>query len=367
LAGSTDGGPAAPLAKLAPPLQWLLLVGLSGVFAGLLELAGIPAALLLGPLVAGILVSVNGGAVKVPKRPYQAAQSVVGCLIAGVLTADIVHTFLADWPLFLTVVTAVIAASGVLGYLMSRWSGLPGSTAVWGSSPGAASAMMLMAEAFGADAQLVAFMQYLRVVFVALAASLMARLWIGADATPTAAIVWFPPIDPLGFTQTLLLAAIGGTLGVLLRIPAGAMLVPMLAGSVLHVLGLIRIDLPEWLLALSYALLGWNIGLGFTRRIVRHAARSLPQVVLGTLLLIGFCGGLAGVLVVLVGIDPVTAYLATSPGGMDSVAIIAASTPVDVPFVMALQTVRFMLVLLVGPWLARLLAQATGARPKETG
>jgi uncharacterized membrane protein AbrB (regulator of aidB expression) len=52
---------------------------------------------------------------------------------------------------------------------------------------------------------------------------------------------------------------------------------------------------------------------------------------------------------------------------MDSVAIIAASTPVDVPFVMALQTVRFMLVLLVGPWLARLLAQATGARPKETG
>jgi membrane AbrB-like protein len=227
--------------------------------------------------------------------------------------------------------------------------------------------MMLMAEAFGADAQLVAFMQYLRVVFVALAASLMARLWIGADATPAAAIVWFPPIDPLGFTQTLLLAGIGGALGVLLRIPAGAMLVPMLAGSVLHVLGLIRIDLPEWLLALSYALLGWNIGLGFTPRIVRHAARSLPQVVLGTLLLIGFCGGLAGVLVVLVGIDPVTAYLATSPGGMDSVAIIAASTPVDVPFVMALQTVRFMLVLLVGPWLARLLAQATGARPKETG
>ena len=40
---------------------------------------------------------------------------------------------------------------------------LPGTTAVWGSSPGAATAMVLMAEAFGADARLVAFMQYLRV------------------------------------------------------------------------------------------------------------------------------------------------------------------------------------------------------------
>jgi len=41
--------------------------------------------------------------------------------------------------------------------------------------------------------------------------------------------------------------------------------------------------------------------------------------------------------------------VATSPGGLDSVAIIAASTRVDVPFVMALQTVRFVLILLLGP------------------
>ena len=140
------------------------------------------------------------------------------------------------------------------------------------------------------------------------------------------------------------------------------MLVPMVIGMVLHVAGLIAIDLPQWLLVVSYAMLGWNIGLGFNRRIVMHAARSLPQVVASILLLIAFCAGLAFLLVKLLGVDPVTAYLATSPGGMDSVAIIAASTPVDVPFVMALQVVRFLLVLLIGPWLARRLATAAGAR-----
>jgi uncharacterized membrane protein AbrB (regulator of aidB expression) len=65
---------------------------------------------------------------------------------------------------------------------------------------------------------------------------------------------------------------------------------------------------------------------------------------------------LAAVLVVAAGIDPLTAYLATSPGGADSVAIIAASTNVDLPFVMAMQTTRFVLVLLSGPSLARFMA-----------
>ena len=37
--------------------------------------------------------------------------------------------------------------------------------------------MMIMAGAFGADARLVAFMQYLRVVLVAAVASLVARFW----------------------------------------------------------------------------------------------------------------------------------------------------------------------------------------------
>ena len=121
--------------------------------------------------------------------------------------------FLEEWPLFLGVVLTVIAASSALGWLMSRWRVLPGTTAVWGSSPGAATAMVLMAEAYGADAQLVAFMQYLRVVFVAVAASVIARFWIDASGAAIPAIVWFPPIDWPSFLETLGIAIVGGILG----------------------------------------------------------------------------------------------------------------------------------------------------------
>ena len=76
----------------------------------------------------------------------------------------------------------------------------------------------------------------------------------------------------------------------------------------------------------------------------------------------GFCGGLAAMLTHLVGIDPLTAYLATSPGGIDSVAVIAASSQVDLSFVMALQAVRLVIVILLGPVIARLVARHGGMR-----
>ncbi len=75
------------------------------------------------------------------------------------------------------------------------------------------------------------------------------------------------------------------------------------------------------------------------------------------MILISFSGALAWLLTLTLGIDALTAYLATSPGGLDAIAIIAASTHVDAPFVLALQTIRFLTILLIGPPLARLVAR----------
>jgi uncharacterized protein len=357
--GLTPRAAPDPLTHCSKPTLWTLLVAASALLALLFRLGDLPAALLLGPMIAGIALSVNGGALRVPRLPYFGAQAIVGCLVARAISSDIVVAFLKDWPLFLAIVLTVVAASAVLGWIMSSLRLLPGTTAVWGTSPGAATAMMLMAEAYGADAQMVAFMQYLRVVFVALAATIVARIWTSASGAPQAALVLFSPIDWVSFAETLAIAGFGAAVGQALRIPAGALLGPLTIGAALHIAGLVKIELPPWLLTMSYALIGWNIGLGFTRRILRHASRALPQIVLSILALIAFCWGLAFLLIKTIGIDPLTAYLATSPGGMDSIAIIAASSKVDVSFVMALQSARFVIVLLVGPHLARYIADRT--------
>src|SRR5205814_1163 len=139
-----------------------------------------------------------------------------------------------------------------------------------------------------------------------------------------AAIVWFPPVDWLALGETLALAVIGPMIARRLNIPAGAFLVPMIAGIVLTHMGWMSIELPTWLLAASYALVGWNVGLRFTRPLLIHALKALPVIFGATLTLIALCGVIAVAMVWLAGVDPLTAYLATSPGGPDSIAIIAA-------------------------------------------
>jgi hypothetical protein len=344
----------------SPLQQWGMLVAGSAGLAALFELAGLPAALLMGPMIAAIALATNGGSIRAPRLPAQMAQAVVGCLVARAITGDIVLTFLRDWPLFLGAVLVVIATSSVLGWTMGRYEVVPGTTAVWGTAPGAASVMMVLAGAFGADPRLVAFMQYARVVCVAGLASVVGRLWVGPAALAGPHITWFPAV-PLGdFAVTLAIAAAGVAASAGLRLAGGALLVPMIAGALAESTGLAHITLPPALLAASYALLGWSVGLGFTRAILVHARRALPQVLLATFILIAVCGALAFILVEAAGVDPLSAYLATSPGGMDTVAIIAASSSVDLPFVMALQTVRFVIVLFAGPPLARLIAQRMG-------
>ncbi len=351
---------SAALAKLSRPAQWTLLLATSVCITALLEAAGLPAAVLLGPMISAILLVTNGGTLRVPQLPHYAAQAVIGCLIAGAITPTIIITFLQKWPLFLGAVFAVVLVGALLGWLLSRLRILPATTAVWGLCPGAASAMMLMAEAFGADAHLVAFMQYLRVVFVTATASFVVRLWHSGSGAAAHHIAWFPPLHWSAFGQTMALAVLSGSLGYVSRLPAGVMLVPTFLGAALHAAGLVTLQLPPWLLAASYALLGWRIGLGFTRQILVHAARALPQTIMSIAVMIAFCGGLAFMLVKTLGIDPLTAYLATSPGGMDSVAIIAASSKVDFAFVIALQMVRFVVVLLAGPSISRFVANRIG-------
>jgi membrane AbrB-like protein len=340
--------------------RWALLILLSAALGGLLEWVGLPAAFLLGPMIAAILLALRGGSLRVSAMPFAGAQALVGCLVAGTLDAGTFATAAGDWPIFLVVTATTLGASSVLGYLLSRWQVLPGTAAIWGSAPGAATAMVLMAQAYGADARLVAVMTYLRVVCVALVAALLAAALTGHAHSHAAG--WSLAVDPVPLVETLAVAAVGAALGTWLRLPAGALLGAILLATALNLAGLLHPSLPLWLLAPAYAVIGWKIGLSFNREAIAVAARALPRLLLSIGLLILFCAGLGALLSRLTGIDPVTAFLATSPGGLDSVAIVASSTPVDVPFVMAMQAVRFVAVLLAGPPLARFVADRRTAR-----
>jgi hypothetical protein len=336
--------------------RWVLLAGLSWLLALGLDVVNVPAAYLLGPMIAAVLMAVLQQPTIVTPWLFNAAQGLVGCMIAASLPTAIDSRMQQHWPAYVGCVVGVLLLSSVLGWLLARWHVLPGATAVWGTSPGAASVMTVMSEQFGADVRLVALMQYIRVVLVAVVAIGVTRWWLPAESLhmPVPTDSHLPVWGAWSLTATLLLVALGVVIGLLSRIPAGAMLMSLLLAIIIRETGWFSITLPQPLLLLAYAVVGWSIGARFDLPILRYAAKALPRLLISTTVLIVLCAALATLLVLFTGMDPLTAYLAMSPGGADSVAIIGASSQVDMALVMTMQTGRLILVMVLGPLLARL-------------
>jgi len=76
-------------------------------------------------------------------------------------------------------------------------------------------------------------------------------------------------------------------------------------------------------------------------------------MVANTLVLMAVCAATGKVLSVLTGTDYLTGYLATTPGGMDSIAVVALGSGADVSFLVAVQMVRLLATVVAGPLFAR--------------
>lgn len=339
-------------------VQWATLVAVSCVAVLLLKAVQAPAALLLGPLLVGIAFGLKGATVRPNPLMFGAAQALVGCMIAASTTAGFYAGVAAHLPIFIVMAAVTLAVTFAIGWGVAIMGWLPGTTAIWGMAPGASTAMVLMSEAYGGDPRLVAMMQYLRVLSVAGIAMVLAQL---RGAEPSAAATdWFAHGDLTGVLLTLAFAGVAGWIGKVSRVPAGIFLAPMLVGSVLQATGVLTLSLPVLVTAVAYAIVGWSIGLGFTREALAYSARVLPRILLALAASLACCGFLALAVSAVTGVDLLSAYLATSPGGTDTILIIATSTPVDLSFILGGQLVRFLLILLLGPWMARWLAARIG-------
>jgi membrane AbrB-like protein len=343
---------------------WLALIALASLLIVLLRAADMPAAFLLGPMIAAIAIAVSGARARLPRFFIIAAQAVLGCLIAAALDDELVRVIAAHWEIFVAFSLATIVITAVLGVLVTRTGWLPGTTAIWGLSPGAASAMVLLADEYGADKRMVALMQYSRIVLVALAAILLAKA-VGHPSLPThatasgsLAVHWFalPPLVP--FLEMLLLAASGIVIAVYFGKASAALFVPAFVGAALQAAGVIHIAVPPLPATLAFCVVGIYVGLSFTREVLVHSLRVMPAMLVAIVTMILLCGLLSLLFGnLLPGTDPLTAYLAMSPGGIDAAVIIASQASVSLPLILASQFTRLLFVIAGAPALAKWLAR----------
>jgi membrane AbrB-like protein len=166
--------------------------------------------------------------------------------------------------------------------------------------------------------------------------------------------------DAEGWVLAAVLAPAGVLLARLARVPAGALLGPMLlAGAV----GLTLPDgftVPTLLREAAFAGIGLQVGLRFTVETVREVGTLLVPVLLGIVGLMIACFGLAVVLELTTSASLLDAYLATTPGGLYAVLAAAFGSGADTTFVLAVQTLRVLVMVLLAPALVRVLVKAGG-------
>jgi len=341
-----------PAANLPLPAQWCLFVASALIATWLLELLRFPSAILLGPMLVAVAFGVRGSAIRLNKRLFQFAQGIAGCLIAQNLTSEILHHALSIWPAVLLSATLTLLSAGFVGFLFSRLTIVPDREAIWGFLPGMAGTIIAMAHERGVDARIVAVIQVVRLVAVILVMSLLSRLMVDGPAAHahSADGSWIPLLVTLAVALSGVIAS-----RLLPYISATATMAPMVLGAVLQASGLVELHVPYWLLLVSYLLIGADVGLKFTPAILRDVTRFILPLTVAVGCLLVACGVTGVFLGWMLGIDILTAILATVPGSIDSVAIIAINSGADVSFVITIQVVRLFAVLLIGPYVVSII------------
>jgi membrane AbrB-like protein len=346
-------------------LGWPLLLLLTAAATFAVGAGGIPGPALFAGLLVGIAWALlaRHRRLDVPDAAFTGAQAVIGVQIGLYLKVDTLSAVSAAWLPVLIVSVATLVVTLLTGLVLARVTDLDAPTASLGMVAGGASGIVAMSRELGADDRLVAVMQYVRLLVIVMLTPLLATVAFGATTGggqgDTAPLV---SIDGLALTAV---AALGGiAVARLFRVPAGAMIGPMVVSGALSLSGVAGdARVPELLAQLAFGAIGLQVGLRFTPESLRRARDTMAPVMGAIVALTAGCAALGVLLAELAGVSMLDGYLATTPGGQYAALATAVASGANTTFVLAVQSLRvFVMVLAAPPIIRRLAVPATVAR-----
>ncbi len=326
-------------------------LALGSLGGGVAHFMGIPLAWMLGPLLLTMLLSLNGVNAKVPGYLTNTFKGVVGILLGTAITPETMHR-LVDWPMsLLIVVIGLLVVSAVVALFYSRICGFDRITAAAAALPGSINAIPAIAIGMGANAQRTILPQLLRVALVVTCVPPLYLLWQGQiGAAPEVETLGHDGFDFLGQgLWVCLVAPLGWLVAKRIRIPVPQLLGPMLVAAALSLAGF-SIQLPAWLTALTFLVLGTSIGARFHDMRLRTLFGTGRHALAGTLLTF-FGVALIGLAIHhITGVPLPVALLAVVPGGIAEMALLATALGVDPVFVTFHQVLRSVLLNSIAPF-----------------
>jgi membrane AbrB-like protein len=147
----------------------------------------------------------------------------------------------------------------------------------------------------------------------------------------------------------LAVGTVGGYLGMKLKIPAGALIGSLLAMICFKLISRVDWNVPKTFTFVLQVFLGIMVGASFQPGMLKVMGRVFFPVITSTLLLVG-TGLLLSMVFTRMGLlDMGTAYLATSPGAMSALLVVALDSGKDAAVITCFHFFRVVFIILTMP------------------
>jgi membrane AbrB-like protein len=289
----------------------------------------------------------------------QIGQAILGIELGQHFQFSIFNTIQDHFLIILITLLSTIAISILSGMALWRFTSADMLTSLFGSTPGGISAMPTIAEEVGANAPIVSIIQTVRILLVVGVTPILVSTLHHQTGIITH-VIHHRNFNSLLWTVCLLIGACGGAvISKKLKIPS-----PWLIGSILGVILVQFIGTqsfgdrlmaywPHQLILFAQVLIGTSIG----SRISSETFKGLRQIIfvslINTLCLVILTIMISLIISEVTHIPLITCILAFAPGGIAEMSTTAIALHADSTFVVAVQTIRLMMVLILLPTLFR--------------
>ena len=319
----------------AGPLAGLLLALGAGFLCAWIRT---PLPWMIGPLFSLAAARLAGFPVAAVPGSRIAGQWIIGSALGLYFTPIVVHQVaqLAGWMVLAAAYSLIVGFGSA--WVLATLSGVDKRTAFFGSVPGGATEMSLLADRFGARTDLVAVAQSLRIIIVV---SLVPFVFAWLDVHGTDRYVQGArAFSWEGLLVLLSLTALGGGALHRFQFPNGWVIGALSVSLPLTALEINLSSFPTWLSNAGQLLIGCALASRFQQDFLVRAPRYLASVVGSVLVAIAMSASFGVFLAWVMPGNPATLVLATAPGGIAEMAITAKVLQLGVPVVTAFHVLR---------------------------
>ena len=310
----------------------------------------LPLPWLLGALLTTTSTAMLGQKIWVPNWLRMICLLILGALFGSSVSPDILDDFLTLIPSIIAVTAYVLLVMPPIILYLMKIVKLDLVTAYFASAPGGVLPMTFIGKEMGGDAKVISLMQSARIILTVLIIPISYTLFAGY--IPSGEIGSggsFSTIDPISGLVLLTISVIGFFVVRPLKIPTPSLMGPMIAVSLISLLGYKTAEVPDSLVAIAQCLIGSSLGAMFNGIKPKMVTRILFHGTLTSMFMIIFAVGTAMVTFYLTEIPTKALILAFAPGGFAEMALVGFALGIDVAFVAIHQLTRYFFVILILP------------------